>query len=97
MSKYEVGDKVMILNDTSFSKAPNGIYKKGEIHKISGIDYHGNPWFEGDQTGEGWANIFNWFEKITDEPTQKSYTLTPYIKPKTVTIDGIEYIMTENV
>lgn len=65
MTKYKVGDKVRILFDQECIFAPDGIYKKDEIHIVAGVDHEGDPWFEGDQNiGSGWYNRNNWFEKV---------------------------------
>lgn len=65
MTKYKVGDKVRILKEQECIFAPNGIYKKGNIHTVAGVDHEGDPWFEGDnRCGLGWYNRNSWFEKV---------------------------------
>lgn len=90
MTKFKVGDRVKNIS--------NGCYELGAIGVITDIDeseniqtsFHSQT---GGMDGYYWAYT-DWMEII--KPSPKTYTLTPYIKPDTVTINGVEYIMTEN-
>lgn len=89
MSDLKIGDKVRKVG-SSFLRE----FDIGNILTVTGFTHLGNPLVSGEEiTAVAYPSDI---ELINDGPA-KTYTLTPYIKPKTVTIDGIEYIMTENV
>lgn len=97
MNKYKVGDKIRIVHDTVWDHPTDKTtFRAGEIYKIEKFDTNGWPYFAGVTSLRGWPNLTGWFEKITDEPSSKTLTLIPYIKPKTVTINGVEYVIVEN-
>lgn len=97
MTKYKVGDKVRIVHDTEWDHPTDKTtFRAGEVYEIATIDTNGWPHFSGVASLRGWSNMTGWFEKITDDPASKTLMLTPYIKPKTVTIDGVEYVIVEN-
>lgn len=94
MTKFKVGDR--IRNNC------NSNYEYGAIGVITDIDEDGDiqtsfKSISGNHIQYYWSYT-DWMELIEPTPnTPKTYTLTPYIKPETVTIKGVEYIMTENV
>lgn len=94
MSEFKVGDRIRNNGNCN--------YEDGAIGVISDINKDGYiqtslKLRNGKCYQYYWADT-NWIELIKPTPnTPKTYTLTPYIKPETVTIKGVEYIMTENM
>lgn len=112
MSKFKVGDWVRIAVYRGFSTANDHLGKEGTITLIypngncdikveGGVRCGPTKDLEPIPTESPGENGSWGFggdrEKSQPGPTPKTYTLTPYIKPETVTIKGVEYIMTENV
>ena len=95
MSKFKFGDwvKPSINNENGNSYC---IKRIDEYDFIFLKDHPKNGSSNYDETKD-WAFQVNVLEPAEPAPQNpKTYTLTPYIKPETVTINGVEYIMTEN-
>lgn len=101
MTEYKIGDRVEILRDYETGYAPNGGYKKGEIHTVNFVDEEGCPTFYGQETECRWGNLSNWFRKIEetkpcdcDDEEDTEPTHDPVHKPQHYTAhpSGIECI-----
>ena len=93
MSKFKVGDKVRNVGNLQYDKLSVGV--------ITDIGHDGSVQTDFKSITGKWDGYYwisdKWMELIEPGPNKsKTYTLTPYIKPETVTIKGVEYIMTEN-
>ena len=92
MSKFKVGDRVLIAGPSNIGSLSSKVLGYGSVATITSHAPH-------DKRAEYKLNDGIWFPCSSLKPapqTPKTYTLTPYIKPETVTINGVEYIMTEN-
>ena len=95
MSKFKVGDVVK----PKFHNENGDSYRIKRIDELGNffLDEHPKNGFSRYDKTKDWAFSEDGLELFTPAPqTPKTYTLTPYIKPETVTINGVEYIMTEN-
>lgn len=91
MSEFKVGDKVRKVTSKHLWS-----FNKGEELTVTGFSSLGNAWVSnGERKDTAYDSDLELIEPSPNTP--KTYTLTPYIKPETVTIKGVEYIMTENV
>lgn len=97
MSKFKVGQRVFVRDSTYYTfdaECFEGSSKSvGSICEVKFIDWNSIAVYNPYKTG--WWR-FKPSDLIPAKETPKTYTLTPYIKPETVTINGVEYIMTEN-
>lgn len=66
MTQWEVGDKAFILSDKEFERAPNGIYRAGEVHTVNYVTCAGLITFEGDNSRIGWSSL-DWFEPVDED------------------------------
>ena len=88
----KVGDEVRVLSVKAWQHDGHGI-NVGDVGYIDDIE--GNC--VGVKISRKTYCVYFRNEQLELLNKPKRYTLTEYVKPKTVTIDGIEYVMTEVV
>ena len=97
MTKFKVGDRVQILGYRDLGEFATNI---GWVGVYGTVKYtmNDNVGIYSEEGNDWWWFHCDDLKIIESSPnTPKTYTLTPYIKPETVTIKGVEYIMTESV
>ena len=89
--KWKVGDRGLYLSRCWFAGGYDGYEKVFTVTQMLSSDtaYATFP------NGCTYMISLNFAHSF--ESSRKTYTLTPSVHPETVTIKGVEYIMTENV
>lgn len=87
----KVGDKVRVVSVEGWQR---------EDHEVDVGDIGYVEIFSGRDVGVKFSGkvycVYFEFNQLEPINKPKRYTLTEYVKPETVTINGVEYIMTEN-